>query len=189
MKNMRAAVFASGTGSNFESIMNDTERAVDVVLLVCDRSDAPVLEKAEKFGVEASVFHPKTFASKATYEQLVLDKLREMNVAWIFLAGYMRIIGETLLKNYEGRIINIHPSLLPQFPGKDAIGQAYRAGVRTTGVTVHYVDEGVDTGDVIAQREVPVLPDDTEDTLAERIQQTEHQLYPAVIRQLLEQPE
>ncbi|TRM11568.1 phosphoribosylglycinamide formyltransferase [Lentibacillus cibarius] len=187
MTNVRAAVFASGSGSNFQAIMEETNLPIDVVLLVCDRSDAGVIAKAEKFGVEPLIFNPKAYAGKEDYERLIVEKLRGSQVEWLFLAGYMRIVGSVLLTNYAGRMINIHPSLLPDFPGKDAIGQAYTAGVETTGVTVHYVDAGIDTGPVIAQQEVPVHPDDTKETLTKRIQQVEHNLYPTVIRQLLEQ--
>jgi phosphoribosylglycinamide formyltransferase-1 len=110
-------------------------------------------------------------------------------VRWIALAGYMRLIGPTLLEPYRGRIVNIHPALLPAFPGKDAIGQALCAGVRVTGVTVHLVDEGIDTGPPIAQARVPIYPDDTAATLAERIHAVEHQLYPAVLAGLIERGE
>ncbi len=135
------------------------------------------------------VFQPGAFANKEAYEQTLLDKLQDAGVTWLFLAGYMRIVGTVLLTNYKERIVNIHPSLLPDFPGKDAIGKVFRAGVETTGVTVHFVDEGIDTGPIIAQQEVPVLPEDTLETLTERVQHAERRLYPAVIRQLLEQDE
>lgn len=117
---------------------------------------------------------------------MIAEKLQDLEVEWIFLAGYMRLIGETLLSQYEGRIVNIHPSLLPDFPGKDAIGQAYRAGVSKTGVTIHYVDEGMDTGPIIAQEEIERLPEETEEQLKTRIQAVEHRLYPNVINQLMQ---
>jgi len=186
MSKQRAAIFASGTGSNFEAINDKSDLACDIVLLVCDKSGATVIEKANHKEVPTFVFNPKKYASKEAYEQKLVEKLREEKIDWIFLAGYMRIVGPTLLQAFEGRIINIHPSLLPAFPGKDAIGQAYSAGVQTTGVTVHYVDEGIDTGPIIAQREVPVLPEDTEDTLKQRIQRVEHTVYPKIVNQLIE---
>ena len=185
MSKQRAAIFASGTGSNFEAVMDKSNLACDVVLLVCDKPEATVIEKANRTGVPTYVFEPKKYASKEAYEQKLVEKLREEQIDWIFLAGYMRLVGPTLLQAFEGKIINIHPSLLPAFPGKDAIGQAYRAGVQTTGVTVHYVDAGIDTGPIISQKEVPILPEDTEDTLKQRIQQVEHSLYPDVINQLI----
>lgn len=108
-------------------------------------------------------------------------------IEWIFLAGYMRLIGSTLLHAYEGKIINIHPSLLPKFPGLDAIGQALENKASVTGVTIHYVDEGMDTGPIIAQESLPIYSNESRDSLTERIQTIEHQLYPEVIKQLIKQ--
>lgn len=185
MKKTRAAVFASGAGSNFQAIMEKNDLLCDVSLLVCDKPGASVLEKAEKFGVPTFVFDSKQYASKSDYEKEIVRRLQQADISWIFLAGYMRIVGPTLLHAYENKIINIHPSLLPDFPGKDAIGQAYQAGVSTTGVTVHFIDEGIDTGPIIAQESVEVFSDDTEDTLKKRIQQVEHRLYPLTISKLM----
>ena len=114
-----------------------------------------------------------------------MTHLRDHQIDFIILAGYMRLIGDTLLNAYENKIVNIHPSLLPAFPGKDAIGQAYRAGVKVTGVTVHYVDAGMDTGPIIAQQAVEVAYGDTEDMIAEKIHKVEHVLYPKVIQELV----
>lgn len=185
MRKPKAAIFASGTGSNFDAIMGREDLACDVVLLVCDKQEATVIEKAKQKNVPAFVFSAKDYPSKAAYEQELIDRLREADVEWIFLAGYMRIVGQNLLAAFEGKIINIHPSMLPDFPGKDAIGDAFAAGAETTGVTVHFVDAGVDTGPVIAQKEVPVHPEDTLTELKQRIHKTEHQLYPDVINQLI----
>ncbi|WP_339229390.1 phosphoribosylglycinamide formyltransferase [Oceanobacillus sp. FSL K6-2867] len=186
MSKIKAAIFASGTGSNFEAIMETEHLACDIALLVCDQSSAGVIAKADKYGIPAFVFDAKQFPDKTAYEKAIIDRLEESEVSWIFLAGYMRIAGPTLLNRYEGRIVNIHPSLLPAFPGMDAIGQAYRAGVKTTGVTVHFIDEGIDTGPIIAQEEVAILQDDTEESLTKRVHKVEHQLYPKVINQLLQ---
>ncbi|WP_337019514.1 phosphoribosylglycinamide formyltransferase [Oceanobacillus massiliensis] len=185
MSTVKAAVFASGTGSNFQAIMDAEQLSCEIVLLVCDKPGASVLEKAKRQNVPTFVFDPKLYSSKEAYEQELVQRLRNANVSWIFLAGYMRIAGPTLLRAFEGKIINIHPSLLPAFPGKDAIGQAFKAGAAVTGVTVHYIDEGIDTGPIIAQETVEVLETDTEATLKERIQQVEHELYPRVINQLI----
>ncbi|MEF3330228.1 phosphoribosylglycinamide formyltransferase [Oceanobacillus oncorhynchi] len=182
----RFSVFASGTGSNFDAMMQDKKIASSIVLLVCDKPGAAVIKKAQGYGVETLVLEPKRYASKQEYEKVIAEKLQDLEVEWIFLAGYMRLIGETLLSQYEGRIVNIHPSLLPDFPGKDAIGQAYRAGVSKTGVTIHYVDEGMDTGPIIAQEEIERLPGETEEQLKTRIQAVEHRLYPNVINQLMQ---
>lgn len=180
----RVAVFASGTGTNFEAIMNSKDRTFDVVMLVCDKPKAHVIGKAASFGVETVVLEPEKFPSKEAYETEILKKLKRANVEWIVLAGYMRIVGKTLLDAYKGKIVNVHPSLLPAFPGKNAVGQALKAGVKVSGVTIHYVDEGIDTGPIIAQEPVTVFPNDTEETLQKRIQQVEHVLYPKVIEEL-----
>lgn len=187
MKKTKAAVFASGTGSNFQAIMEADNLPIEVALLVCDKPGAPVIKKAEQFNVPVLEFEPRAYASKAIYELKLIEELDKAGVEWIFLAGYMRIVGPDLLGAFEGRIVNIHPSLLPAFPGKDAIGQAYQAGVDTTGVTVHFIDEGIDTGPIIAQESVELFAEDTEEMLKKRIQQVEHNLYPNVIRQLLDQ--
>lgn len=182
----RLSVFASGTGSNFDAMMQDEKIASSIVLLVCDKPGAAVIDKAERSGVETLVLAPKSFSSKKEYEKVIYGKLQSLEVEWIFLAGYMRLIGEILLEHYEGRIVNIHPSILPAFPGKDAIGQAYQAGVPETGVTVHYVDEGMDTGPIIAQEAIKMIPGETEEQLKTRIQAVEHRLYPNVMKQLMQ---
>ena len=184
-RRLRIAVFASGSGSNFQAIMEKIkagELSASAELLVCDRPEAPVVEKARKFGVPTFVFRAKDYPSREAYEK-ILQKLNEKKVELVVLAGYMRLLTETLVKPYEGRMINIHPSLLPAFPGMDGIGQALRYGVKVTGVTVHFVDHGMDTGPIIAQRVVEVKDDDDENSLAERIHAVEHELYPFVIEQ------
>lgn len=182
---VKATVFASGTGSNFEAIMNEAELACDVVLLVCDQPGAQVIEKAHKYGVKVFVADREHYDSKIAFEQAIITELELAQVEWVFLAGYMRIVGQTLLESYQGKIVNIHPSLLPEFTGIDAIGQAYDAGVKATGVTVHFVDKGIDTGPIIAQEVIEVLATDTIDTLQKRIQTIEHKLYPKVINELI----
>lgn len=180
----RVAVFASGAGSNFEAIMGSRDREFDVVMLICDQPKAHVIGLAGSHGIETVVLDPKTFPSKVAYETEIIKKLKRANVEWVVLAGYMRIVGETLLAEYEGKMVNIHPSLLPSFPGKDAVGQALDAGVKVSGVTIHFVDEGVDTGPIIAQEPVTVFPNDTNESLQKRIQQVEHVLYPRIIDEL-----
>ena len=185
MTKPKAAVFASGTGSNFQALMDTTNLACDITLLVCDQAEAGVIEKAAKRKVPTFIFNSKAYSSKEAYEKQLVQKLQEANISWIFLAGYMRIVGPTLLHAFEKKIVNIHPSLLPDFPGKDAIGQAFASDVETTGVTVHFIDEGIDTGPIIAQESIAILPNDTEETLKQRIQRVEHALYPKVINELL----
>ncbi|MGR9047420.1 phosphoribosylglycinamide formyltransferase [Halobacillus faecis] len=181
------AVFASGTGSNFDAIVSKVESGeleANIALLVCDRIGAPVIEKAQKYEIDTVVYRAKSFADKAAYEQAVLDDCQQRGIEFIVLAGYMRLIGPTLLKPYERRIVNIHPSLLPAFPGKDAIGQALEKKVKVTGVTVHYVDAGMDTGPIIAQEAIDIKENDTADDVKDKIQAVEHRLYPQVIQSL-----
>ena len=189
MKNI--AIFASGSGSNFEAVAVAAIRgeiAANISLLVCDKPEAKVIERAARLGVPAFVLSPQGFASRAEHEMQILAALKDAGVEFIVLAGYMRIIGETLLGAYGGRIVNIHPSMLPDFPGMDAIAKAYASGAGHTGVTVHYVDAGVDTGPIIAQRRVEILPDDTLETLEERVHRVEHELYVEVLRNIFEMP-
>jgi phosphoribosylglycinamide formyltransferase-1 len=179
-KPYRVAVFASGAGSNFQAVAaaaaNGKLGGAAVELLVCDRPKAPVVDKARRAGIEAFVFRPKDYASREHYEAEILQLLRERHIDLVVLAGYMRMITNTLVQPYCGRMINVHPSLLPAFPGLNAIGQALAHGVKVTGVTVHYVDGGMDTGAIIAQRAIEIFADDTEATLASRIHPIEHEL-------------
>ncbi|WP_213023904.1 phosphoribosylglycinamide formyltransferase [Brevibacillus reuszeri] len=187
----RLAIFASGSGSNFEAIVQAVQagqlRGVEVALLVCDKPGAKVLERAERLGIPAFVFQPKEYADKSAFEKEIVSQLQKLDVTLVVLAGYMRLVGETLLSAYEGKIINLHPSLLPAFPGKDAIGQALDYGVKITGVTVHVVDAGLDTGPIIAQLPVAVQETDTKETLAARIHEVEHGLLVEVIGLLVEE--
>ncbi|ALC83877.1 MULTISPECIES: phosphoribosylglycinamide formyltransferase [Bacillus] len=186
----KIAVFASGTGSNFEAICNRLSLEnwdAEIALVVSDKPNAKVLEKAEKAGVPTYAFQPKSFAGKEEFETAILEQLKLRQVEWIILAGYMRLIGSTLLRAYPQRIVNIHPSLLPAFPGKDAIGQALTQGVKVTGITVHYVDEGMDTGPIIAQRALPIQEGETREQLENKMHKLEHELYPEVIKKLLQQ--
>ncbi|WP_078394276.1 phosphoribosylglycinamide formyltransferase [Shouchella patagoniensis] len=185
---MKLALFASGTGSNAEVLIRSAqagELSGEVALVISDKPSAPVLAKAQALGVKTVAIRPTSFQNKAEYEQELVSRLQSEEVDLVVLAGYMRLIGPVLLSAYEGKIINIHPSLLPSFPGLDAIGQALQADVTVTGVTIHYVDAGMDTGPIIAQREVPLVEGETHETLAKKIQAVEHKLYPTVVNQLL----
>lgn len=182
---IKTAVFASGSGSNFEAIVKAVQSGkleAEVSILVCDNPDAYVLKRAEQLGITSVAFQPKSFADKADYEKEVLNHLRAEAVDLIILAGYMRIIGPTLLEAYPQRILNIHPSLLPLYPGRQGIIDAFYAGATETGVTVHIVDEGIDTGEILAQRKTAILPDDTMDSLEVKIHTIEHELFPKVIQ-------
>ncbi|WP_047152450.1 phosphoribosylglycinamide formyltransferase [Aneurinibacillus tyrosinisolvens] len=183
---MKIAVFASGSGSNFGAIMQAIAEGsltgAEVVLLVCDKPEAYVLKRAAEYSVPTFAFRANEYSSKAAVEAEIVHRLEEAGAEFIVLAGYMRLIGDTLLASYGGRMINLHPSLLPSFAGKDAVGQALRYGVKVTGITVHFVDEGMDTGPIIAQRMIPVYQDDTKETLVARVQEEEHRLLPQVVQ-------
>ena len=183
----RIAVFASGCGSNFEALetaCRNGELDAEIVLVMTDKPASFVIERARQTDIRVVALEPKAFQSKQAYEEALLGILREERVEWIVLAGYMRLIGTTLLAAYPSRIVNIHPSLLPSFPGKDAIGQAIAHGVKVTGVTVHLVDEGMDTGPILAQAAVPVVEGDAEKT-AEAIHAVEHVLYKETLQKLI----
>ncbi|CAM3463247.1 phosphoribosylglycinamide formyltransferase [Marinicrinis lubricantis] len=187
MSDYRIAVFGSGNGSNFQAIADQVQAGqldVKIELLVCDQPQAKIIERAEKAGVETLVLTLKQFESKAAYEEAILERLTEKQVDLIVLAGYMKLISPVLLNAYKGRIINIHPSLLPSFPGKQGVADAFEYGVKVTGCTVHFVDEGMDTGPIIAQQAVPVLDHDTVESLHQRIHEAEQQIYPEVVRSL-----
>lgn len=176
----KIAVFASGNGSNFQVIAE--QFPVDFVF--SDHRDAYVLERAEKLGVTAYSFELKEFDNKVAYEEAIVALLEQYDIDLVCLAGYMKIVGPTLLAAYEGRIINIHPAYLPEFPGAHGIEDAWEAGVSQSGVTIHWVDSGVDTGKVIKQVRVPRLADDTIESFEARIHEAEYQLYPEVLRSL-----
>lgn len=184
---MTIAVFASGSGSNFQKLVERSRKKdwkLPISVLISDQPNAQAIQRAVNLKVPVYAFHPKEFADKIAYEQEILRVLEYYRVTWIVLAGYMRLIGKTLLERYPQKIINLHPSLLPAFPGKDAIGQAFYHPVKVTGVSIHYVDEGIDTGPIIAQQAVPIDDTDTIVTLSEKIHRVEHQLYPIVVEQL-----
>lgn len=180
---VRAAVFASGKGSNFKAILDSPllKDLIDVQLLISDKH-CGAMEIAKDHGLDACFMDPDRFSTKEEYDAHVALLLIMYDIDWVFLAGYMRILTKPVLEAFSGRILNIHPSLLPLFPGLHAVRQALKSGLNQTGVTVHYVDEGIDTGPVVLQKDVPILPGDTEETLHARIQETEHTIYPEAIK-------
>lgn len=185
---MGIAVFASGNGGNFESLIKcsiQEKWEQPISLVISDKPKAKVLERAKKWQVPHYAIDVQTFANKEEFEQEVLQLLQKYQIRWIVLAGYMRLIGTTLLKAYEGQIVNIHPSLLPAFPGKNAIEMALQYPVKITGVTIHYVDEGMDTGPILAQEAIEIQPNETVETLVPRIHAVEHRLYPQVVQSLI----
>lgn len=186
---MNIAVFASGSGSNLQAIIEAVKAGKiegSINLVVCDQPRAFAIERAKRENIPYFVFSAKDYVNKVDFELEILKKLQKHQIDFIVLAGYMRLIGPTLLTSFEGRIINVHPSLLPDFPGKDAIGQALAAKVKKSGVTVHFVDEGMDTGPIIAQRVVEISEDETKESLQTKIHGIEHELYPAIIGELVQ---
>lgn len=191
MKPFRMAVFASGEGTNFQAMVDawqkgyfGTTEATTIELLVSDKPEAPVVQRAIQAGVDTYVFRPKEYSSREQYEIEIVAELERRGIDLIVLAGYMRLLTPTIVNPYRGRMINVHPSLLPAFPGKDALGQALAYGVKLTGITVHFVDNGMDTGPIVAQQAIEVQPQDTAETLAERIHEIERKLYPQVVAQI-----
>lgn len=183
----KIAIFASGNGSNFEALAQACikERInAEVALCVCDHPGAYVTERAKRLNIPVLELKPKNFPSKSEYEAFILSELKARNVEWICLAGYMRIIGETLLKAFPRKIINIHPSLLPAFPGVDAIGQALEYGVKVFGVTVHFVDQTLDGGEIISQAAIEYYGGDREE-IETMIHAREHALYVSTLQYLL----
>ena len=183
---LRLAVLGSGSGSNCQSIFNaidDGRLDAEVVIVLSDNPDAYILERARQRGVRAEVMDCQGYKNKFPMEvqEALAQQLTELKIDLVCLAGFMRLVKEPLLSAFPRRILNIHPALLPAFPGVEAWKQALEAGATQAGCTVHYVDAGMDTGEIIMQAYVPVLPDDTAATLHARIQVQEHILYPAAI--------
>ena len=172
---MRLAILLSGRGSNFEAIYR--ANVAKIVCVISNRPDAPGIARARELGLTALVFDHRKYPTREAHEEDVLRAIGESEADFIVLAGYMRLLSPAFVAAYPHRILNIHPSLLPAFPGVDAQAQALRYGVKVTGCTVHFVDENLDSGPIIVQRAVPVLDGDTAETLAARILEQEHVAY------------
>ena len=186
----KIGILGSGSGSNFAAIARaiaESRLIAEIVLVISDNPDAGILQKARALNIPANALPASRFRTKLEpeIEQLAVEQLLKAGAEWIVLAGYMRLLKAPLLERFKGRILNIHPSLLPAFPGLEAWKQALVAKARLTGCTVHWVDAGMDTGTIIAQSEVPVREDDTASSLHARIQAAEHTLYPAVLQEIL----
>ena len=182
---LRVGVLASGRGSNLRAILSGVEAGrirAEVVVVLSDRSGAGALDIARDHGVEALVLDPTLPPGREGYDKALIALLEERRVGLVCLAGYMRILSPVFVRHFEGRLLNIHPALLPAFPGLHAQRQALEHGVRIAGATVHFVDEGVDTGPIVLQAAVPVRQDDTEASLSDRILAEEHRIYPEAIR-------
>lgn len=182
---LRVGVLASGRGSNFRALAEAAASGrlpAAIVVLVTDRPGAPALDVARAHGIEAVVVDPRQHPSREAHEKAVIGVLEERRVGLVCLAGYMRLLSAGFVSHFAGRLLNIHPSLLPAFPGLHPHRQVLEHGVRVSGATVHFVDDGVDTGPIVLQAAVPVRPDDTEATLSDRILVEEHRLYPEAVR-------
>ncbi len=180
----RVAVLASGTGTNLQAVLDTVHGrdGVEVVAVASDKPGATALDRAGDAGIASEVFPASGFADREARDAALADWLERHEVALVVLAGYMQLLSPAFIARFENRIVNVHPALLPSFPGLDAIGQAMDHGVRVTGVTVHFVDEGVDTGPIILQRPIPVPDDRDRAALEGAIHVTEHMLLPEAIR-------
>lgn len=186
MTEARLAVLASGGGTNLQALLDDAVVGPWVVLALSDRADAHALERARARGVEAVFVDPASHADRSSFDRALLDLLREREIELVALAGFMRVIGPVLVRAFQGRMLNVHPALLPAFPGTTSVADALAWGVKVTGVTVHLVDDEVDHGPIVFQESLPVLPDDDWDALEARVHEVEHRLLPAAVRALAE---
>jgi phosphoribosylglycinamide formyltransferase-1 len=187
----RLGILLSGRGSNFLALQAAIARGelpAEIALVVSNVAAAPGLRRARELGLPAAAIPHRGEPDRSSHERRVLYALVEAKVEWVCLAGYMRLLSPAFLAAYPRRVVNIHPSLLPAFPGADAQRQALEHGVKVSGCTVHLVDDGLDSGPIVLQRTVPVADDDTEETLAARILEQEHQAYAEALRRLLTQP-
>ena len=185
MNNRKAGVLVSGRGSNLQAMLDriaDGYLPLEIGVVISDKADAYALERAANVGIKTVVVARKECASKEEFEDRIHAALVEAGCELVVLAGFMRILSGNFVSKWHNKIINIHPALLPSFPGLDGQGQALEYGVKFTGCTVHFVDEGTDTGPIILQKVVPVLDDDTHDTLAARILEQEHKAMPEALK-------
>ena len=183
----KLAVLVSGRGSNLQAIIDSIEREelnAHISVVISSTRDAMALKRAEKHGIKTIFIDPTAYLNSKEYDKVLIEKLKEFSIDLICLAGYMRILGEEVIQTFKEKIINIHPSLLPAFPGLNAQKQAIVHGVKFSGCTVHFVDSGVDSGPIILQTAVPVYDNDDEKSLSKRILEQEHYLYPKAINMI-----
>ncbi len=181
MGKMRVAVFASGSGTNLQAIIDADIQTIEIAVVFTNNPDAYAIERAKKHNIQVEIIDHKNYKTREEYEKHIIDVLDPYKLNLIALAGFMRILSAVFVRAYKNKIVNIHPALLPSFPGINAVRQALEYGVKYTGVTVHFVDEGVDTGPIILQSVVEIEDEDTEDTLLEKIHEVEHRIYPKAI--------
>lgn len=188
-KRLKLAVLASGRGSNFLALQDSIKEKrlnADICVLISDKKNAPALDRAREEGIEAYYINPAAYESRDDYEKELVKKLQAEGIDIVVLAGYMRLVGRVFLEAFKYKVINIHPALLPSFTGLHAQKQAVDYGVKYSGCTVHFVDEGMDTGPIIMQSAVAVYSDDTEDSLADRILLEEHKIYALALQLIAE---
>jgi phosphoribosylglycinamide formyltransferase-1 len=179
---IRVAVLASGSGTNLQALIDTADLGAEIAVVISDRPDATALRRAESAGIATRVIDRDGFESREGFSEAIGGEIEAAGARGVVLAGFMRILAPNLIGRFPNQILNIHPSLLPSFPGANAVARALEHGVKMTGVTVHFVEVEVDQGPIIAQRAVPVLPDDDLTSLHARIQDAEHDLYPSVVR-------
>ncbi|MDP6931521.1 MAG: phosphoribosylglycinamide formyltransferase [Myxococcota bacterium] len=182
-------VLVSGSGTNLQALIDATQDPsypARIAVVLCNRPGATGIERARSAGIPTHVVRHRQYPDRASFERELVQHLRDHQVQWVALAGFMRVLTDTFLDAFPGRVLNIHPALLPAFPGVHAQRQALEYGVRIAGATVHLVDSGTDTGPIVTQGVVPVLPGDTEDSLKARILTIEHQIYPRALRWAVE---
>ena len=185
----KLAVLVSGRGSNLQAIIDSIEKEeldVSISIVISNTKDAIALKRADKHDIKTIFIDPTSYLNKVAYDRALIDKLKEFSIDLICLAGYMRILGEEVIQTFKEKIINIHPSLLPAFPGLNAQKQAIEYGVKFSGCTVHFVDSGIDSGPIILQTAVPIYDNDDEKSLSERILEQEHHLYSKAIKMIKE---
>jgi phosphoribosylglycinamide formyltransferase 1 len=188
-KKFKLAVLVSGQGTNLQAIIDQIEQGVltaEIGLVISNRKEAFALDRAKNHGIKTGFLDPKSFSGKEEFDRALIDRLQAEAVDLICLAGFMRILGKAFINSFAGKIINIHPSLLPAFPGLHPQRQALDHGVKFSGCTVHFVDEGIDSGPIILQSVVPMYDSDDEETLSRRILEQEHIIYPRAIQLLAE---
>ena len=182
----RIAVLVSGSGTNLQALLDHPVCGPRIALVLSDRPDVKALERGASDGIESAVLEPKDFEDRKTFDRAVVDLLRDRGIDVVVSAGYMRMLGPAVLEAYGGRWLNVHPSLLPAFPGTSGVADALTYGVRVTGVTVFFVDEGMDTGPVVMQEAIEVREGDDWDSLEARVHEVEHRLLPAATAALVE---
>lgn len=186
----KLAVFVSGSGTNLENLAEHIQKNelknCEIRLVITDNPEAKALKRIERFKIESQIFERKNFKTKSDFETAIISSLKERQIDYVVLAGYMRILSSVFLREYRWKVVNIHPALLPDFPGGHAILDAWNAKAKETGVTVHFVDEGVDTGPIIVQKKVSRSDSDTLESLEQKIHAVEYEVYPQAVQWLVD---